>query len=100
MILALWTAFRALPRGWHYLTAFLAAIALLGTLWAYLSARENADDKHNQELGADRQQAETMAETLDQLEKADAAEEKLDRDPAVRRAGCGLHSRTPENCRP
>jgi len=78
----------------------LLVAALLGGLWAYLSARENADDLNNQTIGRDLQNAENTAHTLDQLEKADAAEEVLDRDAAARLANCRLHSRTPENCRP
>lgn len=100
MILGLWRAFSALPRGWHYLAGLIAAVALLAGLYAYLAASENADDRRNQDIGRDIQNAENTAHTLDQLERANDAETKLDRDADARLANCRLHSRTPENCRP
>lgn len=75
----------------------VAAAALIGG-YLWLRARENADDRANQEIGAELERANDIAETLDRTEKADAAEENLDRDPDARRAGCVRHSRTPENC--
>lgn len=83
-----------------YLGSALLVAALLGALWLWLDSHEKADDIANQEIGADRVEAESMAETLDQLERADDAEEDLTRDPDARLASCRLHSRTPENCRP
>lgn len=35
---------------------------------------------------------------MSNVEQANKAAAKVDRDPAVRRAGCLRHSRTPENC--
>jgi hypothetical protein len=98
MILSLWAAFRALPRGWHYLMLGLAILAALAGAWFWLAAREEADDRRNQEVGAQIEQAGAMAETLDRIERADDAETKLDTDPDARRDGCLRHSRTPANC--
>lgn len=80
-----------------YATTAIAVIALLGALWLWLGAREEADDKANQDLGRQVQQAEDMAETIDRVERANDAEEKLG-DPDARRDGCLRHSRTPSNC--
>lgn len=90
----------SLPAWLQKAMPYLLLVGLIGALWLWLSARENADDKRNQEIGRDIERAESVAHTLDQLEKADAAEQKLDSDPVARRDNCRLHSRTPENCRP
>lgn len=77
----------------------LLVLALLAGLWAYLSARENADDQHNQEVGAELQRATDLAETIDRVETADDTREEM-RDPASRARydQCLRSARTPANC--
>lgn len=76
----------------------LIAIAALVGFAIWLGAREAADDKANQEIGAAVQREGDLVETFNQVEKANEAEARLDRDPDARRAGCLQHSRTPANC--
>ena len=81
-----------------YIGCALLVIALLGALWLWIDSREAADDTHNQDIGAELERAQATAAALDTIERANDAEENLARDPDARRAGCKLHSRTPENC--
>lgn len=99
MILSLWTAFRALPRGWHWLAAGIAAIALLAALWLWLDAREKADDRRNQEIGAAAQRETDLRETLERTEKGNAAREEVRNDvDGARYTQCLRTARTPANC--
>ena len=98
MILAAWAAFRALPRGWHYLAAAIAALGLLWALWAYLAHREEADDRNNQAIGAERQRAENMAETIDRVEQANEARDDIRSSDHARYDQCVRTARTPANC--
>lgn len=99
-VLARWGLTGRVGKAVAYIGGALLVAGLLGGIWLWLGARENADDKRNQEIGRDIERAESVAKTLDQIERANDAEEKLDRDAAARLANCRLHSRTPENCRP
>lgn len=51
-----------------------------------------------EEKGAATAAAAAATKGLENVEKGNAAATAVDRDPAVRRAGCLRHSRTPENC--
>lgn len=51
-----------------------------------------------EEKGAATAAAAAATKGLENVEKGNAAAAAVDRDPAVRRAGCLRHSRTPENC--
>lgn len=55
----------------------LAVIALLGALWAFLSAREKADDKANQQIGAVAEQSRAAVETIKRVETGNAAREDI-----------------------
>lgn len=80
-----------------YVTTALAVVALLGGLWLWLSAREEADDKANQDIGGAVQREADRTETIKRIERANDAEDKLS-NPDARRDGCLRHSRTPANC--
>lgn len=94
----IWAALTDLPR-WAKVagTAVLAAAILMG-LWLWIGSREEADDKANQQIGAAIQREGDLTETIKQVEKANEAEARIERDPDARHAGCLRHSRTPENC--
>lgn len=80
------------------LSGVLAVIAL-AALYLWLGAREEADDRANQEVGAAVQREADLQETVTRVERANHAEEQVRIDDAARRASCMRHSRTPENCR-
>ncbi|MAG24973.1 hypothetical protein CMI47_05275 [Candidatus Pacearchaeota archaeon] len=95
-MIAAWLGTKALGlQRWIWLLALLAAIAG-GILW--LQAREEADDKANQEIGAKVQREGDLRKTIERAETANEAAENIKRDPDARRDGCLRHSRTPENC--
>lgn len=95
-MIAAWLGTKALGlHRWIWLLALLAAIAG-GVLW--LQAREEADDKANQEIGAKVQREGDLRKTIERAETANEAAENIKRDPDARRDGCLRHSRTPENC--
>ncbi len=95
-MIAAWLGAKALGlHRWIWLLALLAAIAG-GILW--LQAREEADDKANQEIGAKVQREGDLRKTIERAETANEAAENIKRDPDARRDGCLRHSRTPENC--
>lgn len=98
MILSLWTAFRALPRGWHYLAAGVLAIAMLAALWMWLDAREQADDRRNQDIGATVERERSATATIKQMEKANAAADNLGRSSDAARAECLQNARNPADC--
>lgn len=72
-----WLATKALglARGWWLLGAALALAALA---W-WLSAAEKADDKANREIGAQGAVISGQRTTLDQVGKANEAEDKVRR---------------------
>jgi len=79
--------------------AWIGIAALLlaaGVYW--LQAREEADDRANQEIGAKVQREGDLRKTIERAETANEAAENIKRDPDARRDGCLRHSRTPENC--
>lgn len=75
------------------------AVIVLAALYLWLGAREEADDRANQEVGAAVQREADLQETVTRVERANHAEEQVRTDDAARRASCLRHSRTPENCR-
>src|SRR5690606_17750034 len=87
-----------LSKALAILTVILGVAALLGALWLWIDAREEADDQRNQEIGATVQREGDLRETITRTEKANEAAAKVERDPVARRDGCLRHSRTPENC--
>lgn len=80
----------------------VGGVLLLGGLWAFLGARENADDRRNQEVGAEMQRASDMASTIDRVEEGNKAREEITAPgPAGDRARydqCLRSARTPANC--
>lgn len=87
-----------LSKALAILTVILGVAALLGALWLWIDAREEADDQRNQEIGATVERERSLAEAIERTEKANEAAAKVERDPVARRDGCLRHSRTPENC--
>ncbi len=75
------------------------AIIVLAAAYHWLSAREQADDTTNQQIGIQQERGEAAQATIQQARKANDAEQELRSDDAVRRASCLRHSRNPENCR-
>lgn len=98
MIVALWTAFRGLPRGWHYVGAGIAAALALAAVIAWLNARERADDRSNQEIGASGERERQAVTTIRNVEKANAAAETVRRDADAARAECLRNARNPADC--
>lgn len=95
MIFAWLTArFLGISRGFW----LLGIVFALGSAWIALSARENADDKHNQQVGREIQRAEDLAETLDRVEQANEAAEDLKRNPDAARAECLQNARNKADC--
>jgi membrane protein implicated in regulation of membrane protease activity len=76
----------------------LAVIALAG-LYHWLSVREKADDRANQEVGASVQREADLQETVTRVEKANEARDEI-ADPASRARydQCVRSARTPANC--
>lgn len=99
MILSLWTAFLRLPRGWHYVAAGVLAVAALASLWLWLDAREKADDRRNQEIGATVEREKSATATIKQVEKANAARDEVRNDiGSARYDQCLRTARTPALC--
>lgn len=84
--------------GLHRIAWIGLAGAALVALFFWLSAREEADDKHNQEIGAQIQREGDLRETIERTEKANEAAKEIERNPDARRDNCLRYSRTPENC--
>lgn len=87
-------AFLGLSKGvW-----LLAAVALLtgGVIW--LRAAENADDKHNQQVGATVQREKNVTATIQQVERANEASETLRRDTGAAFDECVRNARNPSDC--
>lgn len=76
----------------------VASVALLGGLYALLTSSENADDQHNQNIGAEMQRASDMAQTIDNVEKANAAADEVHRSTDAARDECMRNARNPANC--
>ena len=55
----------------------IGAAVLLYVGYLILVAQENADDKHNQQVGATVERAQQQSETLDAVENANEAREKI-----------------------
>lgn len=88
-----------LRKGWWVLIAIVALAGLV--LW--LGARETADDKANQEIGAAVQRETNLTETIKRTEQGNAAREEI-RAPGnagdrARYDQCVRSARTPANCR-
>lgn len=73
-------------------------VALALGAWLWFDARERADDKANQELGAAVQREADLRETVKNVEKANEAADLIRRDPARAHAECVRTARTPANC--
>lgn len=94
---SLWASQRA-RKVVGYIGLGLAVIALLGALWAILSARENADDKSNQQIGATVEREKAATATIINVEKANAAAENVKHDSDAARAECLQNARNPADC--
>jgi hypothetical protein len=90
-----------LARGWWV----LIALAALGGAILWLNAREEADDRANQDIGAAVQREADLRETIERTEQANdtrtEVREALARDDGRSRAvydQCLRTARTPANC--
>lgn len=81
-----------------YLATGLLVTALLWLLWAYLSARESADDRANQQIGATIEREKAATATIQNAEKANAAAENVRRSSDAARDECLQNARNPANC--
>ena len=94
----IWAFVAGLP-GWVKIAAGgVLAVALLLGLWLWLGAREEADDKNNQAIGAAVQREGDLRETVERVEYANKAAENVRRDDDAMRAECLRSARNPENC--
>jgi len=84
------------------LTVILGVAALLGALWFWIDAREEADDQRNQEIGATVQREGDLRETIARTEKANEAREEIRQvgptGNRLRYDQCLRTARTPTNC--
>lgn len=82
-----------------WLWVALAAIVLLVVAYFYLSAREEADDKRNQEIGGQIQREGDLRKTIERTEIANEARDDIrsNRD-RTRYDQCLRTARTPANC--
>lgn len=79
--------------------AVLAAIVLLG-LWLWIGAREEADDKANQEIGATAQREGDLREVVKRTEEGNAARNEInDAGSTAKYDQCVRSARTPANCK-
>lgn len=95
-----WFAVKALGLArWVWLLG--AIVAVIGAV-AWLQARERADDKANQEIGATKQREGDLRATLERTETANDAREEIERPGAagdkLRYDQCLRTARTPANC--
>lgn len=75
----------------------LAALALAGSA-VWFTAREQADDRANQTIGAAAERESQARKILHNLEKADAAAETVRRDTDAAHAECLRNARNPADC--
>ena len=87
---------------WAWLA--IAAAAIVGA-WLWLSAREQADDTANQNIGAAIQREGDLIETIERTGQANDARTEIERDlqtgdgrSAAAYAGCLSNDRNPANC--
>jgi len=90
--------FAGLRKGWWVLITLAAIVGA----YIWLTARENADDEANQNIGAAIQRESDLTETLNRTEQAHAAREEI-RAPGnagdrARYDQCVRSARTPANC--
>jgi len=97
----MWAYLKALSVGWKIAGFVLIAIAIVAgfrTCTATTNHKTDVAIGAAEEKGAATAAAAAATKGLENVEKGNAAATAVDRDPAVRRAGCLRHSRTPENC--
>lgn len=95
MLLA-WLGTKALGlQRWIWLAILLAAL-IGGILW--LQAREEADDRGNQEIGAKVQREGDLRKTIERAEKANEARDDIRTGDRTRYEQCLRSARTPANC--
>jgi hypothetical protein len=97
----MWAELKALSLGWKIAGIVLVAIAIVA---GFRSCTAVTNHKTDAAIGAAEQKGAATAAAaaatkgLGHVEKGNAAAAAVDRDPAVRRAGCVRHSRTKQNC--
>lgn len=95
----IWATLTGLPKWVRFAGVALLAAALLLGLWIWFGAREEADDKANQSIGATVQREGDLREILNRTEQANAARDEVDDDRGTARYDqCLRTARTPENC--
>ena len=82
---------------WAWLGIAGAAL-VAGYFW--LQSREEADDRRNQEIGAQQQREGDLRETLERTEQGNEARNEIRNDVGDARYNqCLRSARTPENCK-
>ncbi len=78
--------------------AGLGAVILIAGLILWATKAEQADDRHNQQIGAQVERSEAAQATLDNVRKANDAEATIRSDPDAALAECLRHARNPKDC--
>lgn len=92
---------KALSLGWKIAGVVRIAIAIFAGFRSCTATTNHKTDAAigaAEEKGAATAAAAAATKGLENVEKGNAAATAVDRDPAVRRAGCLRHSRTKQNC--
>lgn len=85
------------PLALAALVLLLIGLAAWG-LVTWLNAREEADDKANQEIGATIQREGNLRATIQNVETANEAAETVARNPGAARAECLRNARNTADC--
>lgn len=89
----------SVPAWARWAIAISAGLALLGGLILWLGAREEADDTHNQAVGAAVEREAVQAETITKVQEANHARDEIASDTDhARYDQCVRTARTPANC--
>lgn len=73
-------------------------LLIIFALWLWLDARETADDKNNQEIGARLEREASTGEVIKRVEKGNEVRETVRPGSNAAYDECMLSARTPENC--
>lgn len=85
--------------GLHRALWIVMAIVALGGIWLFLSEREDADDKRNQEIGGTIEREASQSEIIKNVEKANEARDEIRNDDGDARYNqCLRTARTPAVC--
>lgn len=92
---------RAMSLGWKIAALLLIALAIVAGFRSCAAASNHKTDvavDAAEKKGAASAAATAATKGMANVEQANKAAARVERDPAERRAGCLRHSRTPKNC--